>query len=86
MELLTMCQRILVAVDGSHSSGLALSQAIEVAKGTNAEVGARLDPSDADLAVLAWQLRTCDPLTAAERTCVAKPITSNDPKATDSSL
>jgi len=31
---------------------------------------ARQDPSDADLAVLAWQLRTRDPLTAAERTCV----------------
>jgi len=31
---------------------------------------ARQDPSDADLAVLAWQLRTRDPLTAAERACV----------------
>ncbi|SDD81866.1 hypothetical protein SAMN05216345_11735 [Cupriavidus sp. YR651] len=31
------------------------------------------DLSDADIGVLAWQMRTQDPLTEAERTCVATP-------------
>jgi nucleotide-binding universal stress UspA family protein len=44
-----MYQRILVAVDGSHSSDLALSQAITVAKATGAEVRAVFVADDSDL-------------------------------------
>jgi len=48
-ELLIMYQRILVAVDGSHSSDLALSQAIIVAKAMGAEVRAVFVADDSDL-------------------------------------
>jgi nucleotide-binding universal stress UspA family protein len=44
-----MYQRILIAVDGSHSSDLALSQAITVAKATGAEVRAVFVADDSDL-------------------------------------
>jgi len=44
-----MYQRVLVAVDGSHSSDLALSQAIEVAKPIGAEVRAVFVADDSDL-------------------------------------
>ena len=44
-----MYQRILLAVDGSHSSDLALSQAITVAKATGAEVRAVFVADDSDL-------------------------------------
>jgi nucleotide-binding universal stress UspA family protein len=44
-----MYQRVLVAVDGSHSSDLALSQAIAVAKATGAEVRAVFVADDSDL-------------------------------------
>lgn len=44
-----MYQRILLAVDGSHSSDLALSQAITVAEATGAEVRAVFVADDSDL-------------------------------------
>lgn len=44
-----MYQRILLAVDGSKSSDLALSQAITVAKATGAEIRAVFVADDSDL-------------------------------------
>jgi len=44
-----MYQRILLAVDGSRSSDLALSQAIIIAKGTGAEVKALFVVDDSDV-------------------------------------
>ncbi|MBV8271065.1 MAG: universal stress protein [Cupriavidus sp.] len=44
-----MYQRILVAIDGSHSADLALGQAITVAKATGAEVRAVFVADDSDL-------------------------------------
>lgn len=44
-----MYQRILLAIDGSHSSDLALSQAITVAEATGAEVRAVFVADDSDL-------------------------------------
>jgi nucleotide-binding universal stress UspA family protein len=43
-----MYQRILLAVDGSQSSGLALSQAITIARATGAEVRALFVADDSD--------------------------------------
>ncbi|QEZ44407.1 universal stress protein [Cupriavidus oxalaticus] len=44
-----MYQRILLAVDGSHSSDLALSQAIAIAAATGAEVKALFVVDDSDV-------------------------------------